>query len=237
VTDAEKVLLKNMTEEELSYLLEHFHLTTLKVHWQELWEDGERSDGKMMKVQTEEDLRKKFDEKLKGEAEKLKGRTRTNDVETLNWDKHKDTLMSLQKSEIEAKLNQCDKELRTWEDKVEKELKDKVEKELKDKVEKDKEDGIYKKMNAGGYLGSEDDSSTLDAGFQREASSSITLPLRAQFAKNVGVDFDGGQTNIGDSFWTAPFEKGEVGPEVGIEEFRKNLIGISLEFHRNCMHF
>jgi hypothetical protein len=24
-----------------------------------------------------------------------------------------------------------------------------------------------------------------------------------------------------------------IGPEVGIEEFRKNLIGISLEFHEN----
>jgi hypothetical protein len=32
--------------------------------------------------------------------------------------------------------------------------------------------------------------------------------------------------------------KGIIGPEVGIEEFRKNLIGIiSQEFHRNCMYF
>jgi hypothetical protein len=30
---------------------------------------------------------------------------------------------------------------------------------------------------------------------------------------------------------------GHVGSEVGIEEFRKNLIGISREFHRNCMYF
>jgi hypothetical protein len=28
-----------------------------------------------------------------------------------------------------------------------------------------------------------------------------------------------------------------IGSEVGIEEVRKNLIGILREFHRNCMHF
>jgi hypothetical protein len=28
-----------------------------------------------------------------------------------------------------------------------------------------------------------------------------------------------------------------VGSEVGIEEYTKNLIGISREFHRNCMYF
>jgi hypothetical protein len=28
-----------------------------------------------------------------------------------------------------------------------------------------------------------------------------------------------------------------LGPEVGIEEYRKNLIGILREFHRECMHF
>jgi hypothetical protein len=28
-----------------------------------------------------------------------------------------------------------------------------------------------------------------------------------------------------------------VGPEVGIEEFRKNLMGILWEFHGNCMYF
>jgi hypothetical protein len=30
---------------------------------------------------------------------------------------------------------------------------------------------------------------------------------------------------------------GHASPEVGIEEYRKNLQGISQEFHRNCMHF
>jgi hypothetical protein len=25
-----------------------------------------------------------------------------------------------------------------------------------------------------------------------------------------------------------------IGPEVGVEEFRKNLVGISREFHENC---
>jgi flap endonuclease-1 len=32
-------------------------------------------------------------------------------------------------------------------------------------------------------------------------------------------------------------KKGLFSPEVGIEEYRKNLIGISQEFHRNCIYF
>jgi hypothetical protein len=33
------------------------------------------------------------------------------------------------------------------------------------------------------------------------------------------------------------FNDGMLGHEVGIEEYTKNLIGISREFHRNCMPF
>jgi hypothetical protein len=39
-----------------------------------------------------------------------------------------------------------------------------------------------------------------------------------------------------DNLWIAS-AIGSVGPEVGIEEYRNNLIGISREFHRNCMYF
>jgi hypothetical protein len=52
-----------------------------------------------------------------------------------------------------------------------------------------------------------------------------------QFNQNM-KGFAGGSDTVNGVSGSSSF-----GSEVGIEEYRKNLIGISWEFHTKCMHF